>query len=400
MATDTAIEDNNLAQSTTKETNPQKKMKINPLQYEGMTGKVYRIWLMNFFMKIITLGIYSFWGKTKLRKYIYGSFSLGGDRFEYTGTGGELFKGFLKVLPILVVLFGPIAIWGEQYPAITLLYLPILYLFGVAVYSALRYRLSRTRWRGIRGRLGGSAFKYANIAAVRFLINIVTIGFAIPHSDIAKTKYMFENLYFGNIQAEYKGDVKRIYGAFIKSIFMMIGVLMIPGILFAIPIVIESMNSVVTPPHPIDFSSNDAKTFGEISGEVNQSVSLLPSILASLSYLLGIILFILLLPVSHSMYKAALMREQMRGLVVGDLRFKSKVTTWSLLKHQLGNVVWLLFTLGLATPVVIQRKAKFMAGNTIIGGDLDTSQVMQSKDEGIKSGEGLEDALDIDAGFF
>ena len=369
----------------------------NPLVYEGKGGQVFQLWLMNFLLKIITLGIYSFWGKTRLRKYIYGSFSLGGDRFEYTGTGGELFKGFLKVLPILVILLGPIAIWGEQNPAVLLLYFPLFYLFGVAIYGAMRYRFSRTRWRGIRARLGGSAFKYANISASRFFLNIITLGFAIPYSDIARTKYMFGNIYFGNVQAEYNGHAKNIYGAYIKSLFMMFGVMIIPAVLFSIPIIMEAINTAAS--QPVDYSSGEQKTFGEIANNVNQSMSMLPGLVAAVSYMLGIILAIALIPVARSMYTAALMRESMRGLVVGDLRFKSKVTTWSLLKHQLGNVLLLIFTLGLATPFVINRKAKFMAVNTVIYGDLDTSQVMQGKDEGITSGEGLEDALDIDAGF-
>ena len=95
-----------------------KKIKINKIQYDGKTRKIFRIWLKNIMFTFMTLGIYSFWGKTNLRKYVYGLFSLDGDRFEYAGTGGELFKGFLKTLPILVIIFGPITIFGEQYPAV------------------------------------------------------------------------------------------------------------------------------------------------------------------------------------------------------------------------------------------------------------------------------------------
>lgn len=398
MATDAAIENtshenqtgNNPVQTEASNTE-------NPLVYDGKGGQIFQLWLMNFLLKIITLGIYSFWGKTRLRKYIYGSFSLGGDRFEYTGTGGELFKGFLKVLPILVILFAPIAFLSEQYPAVTILYLPLFYLFGVAIYSAMRYRFSRTRWRGIRGRLGGSAFKYANISASRSVINVITLGFAIPHSDIARNKYMYGNMYFGNVKAEYNGNAKNIYGEYIKSLFIMLGALIIPVTFFAIPIILEAIQSA--PPPSVDLSTNGPKTFGQIAEETNQSISILPAIIASISYLLGILSVIFIIPISRSMYTAALMRENMRALNVGDLRFKSKVTTWSLLKHQVGNVLWLVLTLGLATPLVMQRKAKFMAVNTVIYGDLDTSQVMQGKDEGITSGEGLEDALDIDAGF-
>lgn len=370
----------NQSEHTETQSEPQRKLKVNKIQYDGTTGEIFRIWLMNFFLKIITLGIHSFWGKTNLRRYVYGLFSLDGDRFEYTGTGGELFKGFLKILPILVILFGPIVLFGETHPAVLLLYIPMIYLFGVAIYGAMRYRFSRTRWRGIRARLGGSAFKYANISAIRFFLNMISFGFLIPHSDIAKTKYMFENIHFGNVKAEFNGSAQNIYGAYIKSLFMMVGVLIAPILLFILPMILESaLQAGVIP-------------------DSNNTLASLPGLLSALSYLFGTLLFIILIPVARSMYKAALMREQMRGLVIDGLRFKSTVDTRSLFFHQLGNIFWILLTLGLATPHVIQRKAKFFADNTIIGGDINTSSVMQGKDEGITSGEGLEDAFDIDVG--
>lgn len=355
---------------------PKGKNKLHPnkLEYGGQTGQIYKIWFLNLIMKIITLGIYSFWGKTRLRKYVYGAFSLGGDRFEYSGTGGELFKGFLKVLPILVIILGPIVIFGETQPILFLLYIPFFYLFPVAIYGAMRYRFSRTRWRGIRARLGGSAFRYANISASRLIINSLTLGFAIPYSDIKKMKYMFENTYFGNVKAAFHGDGKRIYGAYIKSIFMMVGVIVLPMALMAIPKAMELIAKAEGTPTEL-------------------------GLFTGILFFFSIILFIMLIPVARSIYTAALMREQMRGLKVADLRFKSTVTTMSLIKHQLGNVLWLILTLGLATPVIINRKAKFLADNTIIGGDLDTSAILQGKDDGITSGEGLEDAFDIDTGF-
>ncbi len=377
----------NESEHTETQSEPQRKLKVNKIQYDGTTGEIFRIWLMNFFLKIITLGIHSFWGKTNLRRYVYGLFSLDGDRFEYTGTGGELFKGFLKILPILVILFGPIVLFGETHPAVLLLYIPMIYLFGVAIYGAMRYRFSRTRWRGIRARLGGSAFKYANISAIRFFLNMISFGFLIPYSDIAKTKYMFENIHFGNVKAEFNGSAQNIYGAYIKSLFMMVGVLIAPAICFAIPIILESMH--MSPPSATSYEG----------GEINTSVASFLGLLSALLYLLGVFLAIALIPVARSIYKAALMREQMRGLVIDGLRFKSTVDTRSLFFHQLGNILWILLTLGLATPHVIQRKAKFFADHTIIGGDINTSSIMQGKDEGITSGEGLEDAFDIDVGF-
>src|SRR5690606_38318593 len=121
---------------------------------------------------LITLGIYRFWGKTRMRRYLWSHMAYDGDRFEYTGTGGELFKGFLIVAVILVLL--TLVNTGAQFaieiqvrdPAVATIlfsamtitfYVMLFFLIFVGRYTALRYRLTRTRWRAIRGGLAGSA---------------------------------------------------------------------------------------------------------------------------------------------------------------------------------------------------------------------------------------------------
>lgn len=185
----------------------------NVFKYDGETGKVYGIWFLNIVLSILTLGIYSFWGKTRIRQYVAGSFSFAGDRFEYTGTGKELFLGFLKACPILVILYGPLVIWPES-PFTALLYWPIFYLFFVATFSALRYRLSRTTWRGIRGKLQGSAISYANLKLVRLFLNIISFGLLIPASDIKVYRRVMGNTHLGNTKFEI-GDVSA--GVLFKS---------------------------------------------------------------------------------------------------------------------------------------------------------------------------------------
>lgn len=60
------------------------------------------------FLTLITLGIYRFWAKTKIRNFIWASASLDGDSFEYHGTGLEKFLGFLLAIVILALYLGAI----------------------------------------------------------------------------------------------------------------------------------------------------------------------------------------------------------------------------------------------------------------------------------------------------
>ncbi len=120
-------------------------------------------------LKLLSLGLYSFWGKTEVRKRLWSFTRLNGEPLEYTGTGKELFLGFLVVFFVFVlpVTLGALAVallFPQNKLAISVYQIAAYGLFfvllGNAMYRAQRYRLSRTRWRGIRGALAGSPARY------------------------------------------------------------------------------------------------------------------------------------------------------------------------------------------------------------------------------------------------
>ena len=76
------------------------------LEFDGNFRGLLPIVLVNLLLTIITLGLYRFWARTKVRKYLWGSVRLHGDAFEYTGTGKELFIGFLIVLFLVFLPLG------------------------------------------------------------------------------------------------------------------------------------------------------------------------------------------------------------------------------------------------------------------------------------------------------
>ena len=64
--------------------------------FRGSGGELFKITIVNFLLTIVTLGIYYFWGRTRVRQYIYSQTEFEGDRFVYHGTGKELLIGWLK----------------------------------------------------------------------------------------------------------------------------------------------------------------------------------------------------------------------------------------------------------------------------------------------------------------
>ncbi|MDP6709654.1 MAG: DUF898 family protein, partial [Alphaproteobacteria bacterium] len=68
------------------------------LEHDGRVGELLPIVLINALLNIVTLTIYRFWAKSRVRRYLWSGMRMTSDRFEYTGSGMELFLGFLIVL--------------------------------------------------------------------------------------------------------------------------------------------------------------------------------------------------------------------------------------------------------------------------------------------------------------
>ena len=90
----------------------------NPVFY-GTGGPLMKIQLVNLLLTLVTFGFYSFWAKVKVRKYFYNETEIGGDRFDYHGTGKELMIGWLKVSVVFIVVFGAMGAMQVIFPGLT-----------------------------------------------------------------------------------------------------------------------------------------------------------------------------------------------------------------------------------------------------------------------------------------
>src|SRR5579864_3315330 len=76
--------------------------------FHGNGGTLFGIHVVNVLLTLVTVGIYYFWAKTRIRAYLSGQTEIEGDRFAYHGTARELLLGTIKAvlvfgLPILLL---------------------------------------------------------------------------------------------------------------------------------------------------------------------------------------------------------------------------------------------------------------------------------------------------------
>jgi uncharacterized membrane protein YjgN (DUF898 family) len=203
------------------------------LDYVGPTGTFFGIFYKNLILTLLTLGIYRFWAKTRERRFIWGNTRIDGEPFEYTGTGKELFLGFLKAVAILVPLFVGLQlielfVLDESLIGVAILVgarlVLILGLVHAGTFAARRYRMSRTTWRGVRFQQDGSMWRYAGVALLGMLLTVLTLGLYLPFLQARLMRYEIGNLRFGTAPFRFAGAGKTLFKAFLR-IWLIIAVL-------------------------------------------------------------------------------------------------------------------------------------------------------------------------------
>ena len=195
------------------------------LEYDGTAGPIAKIAVSNALLTLATLGVYRFWGKTRMRRHLWSRASFLGDRAEYTGTGRELLLGFLIAVAVLALLagalFGIELATGIDHPlywtANGAYFLVVLFLVFVAEYRARRYRLSRTEWRSIRFAQDGSSLRYALLALGWAAVTLLSLGLAYPVYRTRLQRYRAAHTSFGDRRFEFDGRARRLLGAWLLA---------------------------------------------------------------------------------------------------------------------------------------------------------------------------------------
>ena len=349
--------------------------------HNGRISELLPIVLLNTLLNILTFTIYRFWGKTRVRGYLWDSTLLLGDRLEYKGTGGELFRGFLFVL---FAIFVPVAIMdiliSFYFPLEHLVHvifqllvgLAFWSLLGVAIYRARRYRLSRTRWRGVRASQSGSSFSYSMKFIAFTVLTVITLGWMYPVMRMRLMGIMMNNTWFGDRRFHFGGSARPLYKPFAICWTFFAGLLLLFGI------TIKAFSS------GLELAAN-ANTITEVSGSL-----VIYGITAY--FALGIIV-----GATFCFYKAAELRQFARSTQFEGLNFVMNATLSGLLWLVIGNTLILLLTFGFGLAFTQMRVFRFACDRMEASGSINFEAIIQSGDQGPNFGEGLADAFDVGA---
>lgn len=345
-----------------------------PFAHHGRTGAMIRLSLVNLLLNMVTFSIWRFWGKTRVRRSLWAGTTAWGDPAEYTGTGGELFLGFIVVV---VAVFMPIVIAmgaaqaavaaGQAWASILvlLLQLLILVLAMAGIYRARRYQLSRTVWRGIRGGQTGSAIRYGLSFLGVTIVSVLTLGWASPWAEMTLTRYRMENTTFGDCRFTCDAKAKRLYKRF--AVLWLAGLVFFAGIGGTIALLVQTKGAP-------------------------DEEQLVMMVLAG--YALAIPWGLLTLGLPMAWYRAGFLRELAAHTRFDGIGFSLEATTGSLIRLALGNWFISLLSLGILRPWAALRTFRYACNTLRIEQEPDWERVHQGALAASRTGEGLAAVFD------
>jgi uncharacterized membrane protein YjgN (DUF898 family) len=347
--------------------------------FEGSWREYAPIAFTNLLLTIVTLGIYRFWATTRTRRYLWSRTRFVDENLEWTGTGKELLIGFVLVMLLLLLPFflltqvaQAMMLRGEAAAGLALSiasWLMIFYLGGIAQYRALRYRLGRTRWRGIRGGSGDAGFGYGVTYMWKSFVGMIALGLLVPWSMTSLWNERWNRLSFGPYRFEARARWGSIFG---RYLLFYLAPLVAIGCAVAF--------TLVTGGFEYSFNAEGATAARYI--------------LAGLAFLL---VFYFGLGLIAMAFFAKFYREAVGALRWDQVGFSFTASTGAWIRLLLGNVALVVLTLGIGAIFLAYRHWKFFITHLEADGEIVLDTLTQSDTRLETHGEGLLDAFDIGA---
>ena len=337
-------------------------------------------------LSVATLTLYRFWARTSMRRRLWSRVNVLGDPLEYTGTAWELFRGFLISLPsfflpaIFVFYIAPLL----MDPVLAFWLAAGFYVFAVPLVAAARYwmrryQLSRTRWRGIRLGLAGSARAFAFASFGWTVLQTLSLGWYTPLARMNRAKMMWENTRFGDQPFEFVDDgqppQKGLWWPFALGWFAL-PLAYLVAVLVVVAVAAGLAGTGYEPPRFDEMAPANIMIF---------SISV-------------VLLMALLMVFFWAPYNAAAMNRIASLITLDGARFKLKARTLSLFAIQLSGWIITILSLGLLAPMAGFLQVRYVINRLEIIGTPRFAEIGQSVVDGPRTGESLGDAFDLDMG--
>ena len=341
-------------------------------KFHGKGFDLFSIFIVNVLLIIVTLGIYYFWGKVKIKRYLYSQLEFDGDRFSFHGTGRELFIGGIIGIFLLLLTIGLqhlIERSGNNYiiAASVILLIGLFSLIPAIFVLSRRYYLSRSSWRGIRFSFRGKISSFYGVVLKGFFLTIITFGLYSPFFRNRIKHFFIDNSNFGNKKFSYSGKGNEVFKHYAKAFF-----LYVPLTALIIFLVISVIGLLI----------------GMIIGKEIKSITL--GIATVCTYLSIYVVFF--------WFEFWFTKYVWNHTSYMNTNFRLNIRFIPYIKLKTVNLLIYIFTIGLGWPWVAVRNNRFLTERLVLEGDLDFETIKQEYVKASATGESVADIFDIGTG--
>lgn len=191
--------------------------------FVGQRRRLFKLAFVTGIWTVLTLGLYRFWMKTRLRRWYWSAIRPGGTPLEYVGDPLEKLLGFLIAVVImafyigvvnLILMFASLSLLSSNFTAYAASFVGVIPIWFFATYRARRYVLARTRWRGVRFGLEPGAWGYALRAFWHWALTLASLGLLWPRKTFYLEKFRTDRTVFGSVTLNQGGGWTMLYPAF------------------------------------------------------------------------------------------------------------------------------------------------------------------------------------------
>lgn len=298
---------------------------IHP-EFTGSASEYFRIWIVNLFFTLVTLGVYSAWAKVRKKKYFYGSTRFDGDAFDYFADPKSILKGrILAVLVLVAYLFTT-----ELYPSTRIAFWGMAVLtFPFLIVRALAFNARNSAYRGLRFDFSATTDGAAKMYLGRLVVVALTLGLAFPWFMARHKAFVVSHHAFGTTRFECELSGRKFFG-----IYFMAGLIL-------------------------------SATAALIGGFVSLATSRIAPFesIGWLAWLLPFIALYAAYAVAYGYVQARTTNLQWAHTVGRGVRFESTLRARKLIRLYIGNIAGVACTAGLLIPWAVVRTLRYRLDN-------------------------------------
>jgi uncharacterized membrane protein YjgN (DUF898 family) len=342
---------------------PTAPLAIQHFAFTGRTADYFRVWAVSLFLSLLTLGIYSAWGKVRKRRYLYAHTRLDGSGFEYRAAPVAILKG--RVIALL--LFGGFALSGHFLPLAQVAFIVLLLLLTPwIVVASSRFNARNSAWRNVAFAFDGTMREAAKILLGFGAIVLVTAGIAYPWFRMRRARFVIERHRFGATRFEADLLAGGFIVTYLVALLALIGAVVLTMAATGIVATIAIAGDAPKEPPAL-------MVFGPMFAIYGAYVAVFAYVRARTGNL------------------------TMNGTIVGALRCRSTLRARDLAWLYTTNIVAVIATVGLAVPWVTIRMARYRAANLCVVGTTSLASFAAAAGAaGTATGSEVGDLFDVD----